>query len=219
MKRFLLSFAILLELASMGCTSYSEEIGSGFIVRTRVSRGISHKYEERDLYYRGALGIRRLIHKDIAGAKVSPKGDRILFFARRPRPEPLGMDYILYVFDVQDKDLVKIAEGEFFYTHDYWCPDGQKLVYVQYDAPIVLFDLNSQKAREIASKGFLFRGWSPSGKKIAYSTGKSKYDMNSLYCADLLDSSNTLISEKKGPWRKEDFEWVTLEGEEELIVK
>ena len=210
---------VLSALVTMGCTSYTEDIGGGFLVRTRVYEGLAHEYKEFDLYYRGILGIRRLIHKDIRNAEVSPDGQRVLFFARRHRPEPLGMDELLFVFVRRSKETIKVEEGRFHHTGSYWNSGGDMFVYRRLHQPLVLFDLSTSKSRTIAQKGLSFLQWSPAGKKIAYATGKSVYEVNSLYFIDVDEPEGILVAEKEGAWRKEDFEWVTMNGEEKIIVK
>jgi Tol biopolymer transport system component len=206
-------------LVAMGCSSYMEDIGGGFVVRTRVRHGMSHVYKERDLYYKGIVGIRRLIHKDIGSAEVSSDGKKILFFARRQRPEPVGMDHILCVFERENGGLTRVEEGEFYYRRDYWSPDSDKLVNLRNNEPIMLFELSTGKPREITGKGYYFLGWSPSGDNVAFATDKSIYDLNSLYYANIEEPTPILVSEKKGLFRKEDFEWVTVDGDDKIIVK
>ncbi len=210
---------ILVGIVPMSCTSYTEDIGNGFLIRTRVQHGMAQQYEEHDLYYKGMLGFNRLIHKDIRSAEVSPRGDVVLFFARRHRPEPMGMDYILCVFDRKTKDLLKIEDGDFYYPEEFWSPEGDNFIYTKYYEPIMLFDLSNHESREIAGKDFNSLGWSPSGENIVYTTDKSVYDVNTLYVTDVKNPRGIKVEEKKGVWKKGDFEWVTEGGEEKIVVK
>lgn len=219
MKKGRLLFVILLELIAVSCTTRSEEIGRGFIVRTRVYHGISHQYEERDLYYKGLLGVRRLIHKDISGAKVSPKGEVVLFLARRPQPEPTVMDQVLYVFDRRDGEMVRIADGRFDFSHDCWSPSGDMFMYRKFHKPIMVFSLAAGRSWEIAEEEFYFLGWSPSGNRVAYATDKSVYEVNALYSTDVKQPQRMKVGEKKGEWKKEDFDWVTVGEEEKIVLK
>ena len=211
---------ILVGLATTGCTSNTEDIGGGFLIRTRVYQGMAHEYKEFDLYYRGILGIRRLIHKDIRNAEVSPDGQRVLFFARRHRPEPLGMDYVLYVFRRTNEKLTEVDAGHFEFTLENWDPKGERLIFRKSYEGIMLFDLITGESREITDEGVYFLGWSPSGRKIAYATGNSVYEENALYYVDIEEPQTVQVRQKQGEWwRKEDFEWETVEGEEKIIVK
>ncbi len=211
---------VLSALVTMGCTSYTEDIGGGFLIRTRVYQGMAHEYKEFDLYYRGILGIRRLIHKDIRNAEVSPDAKRVLFFARRHRPEPLEMDYVLYVFGRTNKKLTEAAAGDFEFTLENWDPKGERLIFRKSYEGIMLFDVITGESREITDEGVYFLGWSPSGRKIAYATGNSVYEENALGYVDIEESNMVQVRQKQGEWwRKEDFVWVTLEGEEKIIVK
>jgi len=82
---------------------------------------------ERDLYYKNLLGIRRLIHRDISGAEVSPDGEKVLFFTRTQRQEPADTDSILYVFDLTRNEARAIT-GEGFYFLG-WSPSGAQVAY------------------------------------------------------------------------------------------
>ena len=219
MGRRLSPILILLGTVLLNCRSYTNDIGFGYSIRTRVYYGMAHDYAEHDLYYRGALGIRRLIHKDIRSADVSPDGERVLFFARRHLPGPRGIDHILYVFDRKSKDLLMIEEGDFFYQQEYWSPEGDSFIFIKSYEPIMLFDLSNRESREIVGRGFYFLGWSPSGERIAYATDKSVYEVNVLYAADVKEPRGIKVGEKKGEWKKEDFEWVTVGEEEKIALK
>ncbi len=216
--RFFLTW-MLLGTALLGCSSYSKDIGNGFILRTRVYYGMAHEYKEHDLYYRGFLGIRWLIHKDVSGGWVSPDGNKVLFCTRKSQPEPLGMEHILHVFDRQNKNLLEITRDNPFTGINYWSPQSDRFVFKKIYEPIMLFDLSTREHREIVGPGFWFLGWSPSGEKVAYTTDKGIYEFNTLYFADVKDMQSIEVEEKEGAWRIHDYQWVMKDGEETIVVK
>jgi hypothetical protein len=210
---------ILLGIALPNCSSYSKDIGAGFIRRTRVYYGMAHEYREHDLYYRGFLGIRWLIYKDVSGGWVSPDGSKVLFFTRKSRPEPLGMEHILHVFNRQNKELLEIAGENPFTGSEYWSPKSDRFVFKKLYEPIMLFDLSAREYLEVVGPGHWFLGWSPSGEKIAYSTDKTIYEINTLYFVDLEDMRSIKVEDREGKWRIHDYRWIMKDGEETIVVK
>lgn len=198
------------------CKVEQEEIGAGFVIKTRVYEGMGHTYRAMDLYQRGALGVLGLVHKDISGAEVSPKGTRVLYFAQQQGAD--ATDSVLYVFDRENGESIRVAEGRFYYDHDYWSPTGDRLVYKKTGGPIVLFDVRDRQERVVVEEPHIFRGWSPTGEKIAHSTGRSIYEVNELYVTEVDHGVVEEVARKKGNWTKDDFEWVGRDGEEAVVI-
>ena len=208
---------IPLAASIFACRVEKEDIGSGFVIKTRIYSGVGHTYRERDLYRRASFGMLRLVRKDISGAEVSPGGKSVLYFARKQIPD--GIESVLYVYDEDADESVQLAEGRFYYDHDYWSPTGDQIVYKKMGESIVVFDVSERTKKVLVDAQHIFRGWSPSGTMIAHSTGKSKYDENLLYVTNLETMETDEVARKEGNWAKSDFHWLTENGVDVVEVR
>lgn len=107
----------------------------------------------------------------------SPSG-RYLAFAIGSRGDAASGTLGLAIISAHGGARATLIPGHSIWSTD-WSPNGRKLLLVENDGRIVVFDLRTRKLRSFRQKAPWHARWSPDGRKILYAFQGRIYVMNS----------------------------------------